>query len=82
MKNNNECYSNTLRVYGHSDIQLIKDLKKEFNTHSLSKAIVDLAKEHKRIKKELAQIQKAITVKYEIKPDQARRLRLGGDRVG
>lgn len=71
--NSEEVYSIPVRVYGKNDIMLVKDLKKEFNSNSLNKCIVQVIQEYYRMKKKLANIEmilkKSVKVKYEISKD-------------
>lgn len=66
-------YTTTLRVYGERDIKLVKNLKSEFSKPCLSKCILEAIREYHAMKKELEEIHKAITVKYEIPAHVARR---------
>ena len=65
-------YVNTIRLYTKEDEDLVKGLKEEFNSSSMSDCVVRVTKKYYELKKKhnelLKQLNKAVTKKYEIKP--------------
>ena len=70
MKNNGDCYTTTLRIYGASDKKLLLELMKEFGANSLNPCIIQVIRKYYQMKKQLENIKKTVEknvkVKYEL----------------